>query len=335
MKLFYKKHIRKGVVLGMGTILIGLSLISMGCSSSTSQNTLLNKDDFNVEKSFSFKNDGSKWQADFKKNEITALYKDGKRLPDNQIDQHKELIYKKLGEIRSDYKDVEKNVHRFHLDIDKFNDKMNEFKRDFDNDKYMHFKLEFDEDEFEKNMEKLQEQLERLKNKKIELYFDSDKLKKNMKKLEENLNNVPVPPDPPDVDVDVYLDMDRFKDGMENFMESFKKFDIKIDSSDFDMGELRENMKKLKKNLMGLKIELYDKKGELKKFNLFLDDLKSALIADGYLDSYDEEYNLEINSEKTIVNGIEVKQQDHSKYKELYKNRFDKEIEGTIKIKKD
>ena len=129
--------------------------------------------------------------------------------------------------------------------------------------------------------------------------------------------------------------MDAFKDGMKKFKESFKNFDIKIDSSDFDMGELRENMKNLKKNLKGLKIELRDQKGELKNLNLFFDDLKSELIKDGYLSSSDEEYNLEMNSEKTIVNGSEVKQEDHSKYEDLYKSRFDKEIDGTIKIKRD
>ncbi len=294
-----------------------------------------NQTNITSDKSFSFKDDGSNWRVDFNNDKISSIYKDGTRLPDKEIDQYKEMIYKKLGELKSDYKDVDSKVHKFHFDIDKFKDKIDMFKKDFDNDKFMHFKLEFDEDEFEKNMEKLEEQLKKLKDKKIELYFDSDKLKDNMKELEDNLKNIPIPPNSPDVDIDVYLDMDAFKDGMKKFKESFKNFDIKIDSSDFDMGELRENMKNLKKNLKGLKIELRDQKGELKNLNLFFDDLKSELIKDGYLSSSDEEYNLEMNSEKTIVNGSEVKQEDHSKYEDLYKSRFDKEIDGTIKIKRD
>jgi hypothetical protein len=35
----------------------------------------------------------------------------------------------------------------------------------------------------------------------------------------------------------------------------------------------------------------------------------------------------------TKVNDKEVKNEDHKKYKELYKKHFDKEIDGTIKNK--
>ena len=47
------------------------------------------------------------WRVDFNNDEISSIYKDGTRLPDNEIDQHKEMIYEKLGELRSDYKDVD------------------------------------------------------------------------------------------------------------------------------------------------------------------------------------------------------------------------------------
>lgn len=317
-------------------LLVFTALISLsGCSSGIEQNNTLSQSTIASDKSFSFKDEGSDWRVDFNNDEISSIYKDGTRLPDNQIDQNKEMIYEKLGELRSDYNKVDTKVHKFHFDMDKFKDIIDKFKKDFDDDKFLHFKLDFDEDEFEKDMEKLEEQLKKLKDKKIELYFDSDKFKDNMNELEENLKNLHVPPNPPDFDIDIYLDMDAFKDGMKKFKESFKNFDIKIDSSDFDMSELRKNMKNLKKNLKDLKIELHDQKGELKNLNLFLDDLKSELIKDGYLSSSNEEYNLEMNSDKTIVNGSEVKQKDHAKYKELYMNRFDKEIDGTIKIKRD
>lgn len=37
----------------------------------------------------------------------------------------------------------------------------------------------------------------------------------------------------------------------------------------------------------------------------------------------------------TKVNNVEVKDLDHKKYKKLYKKYFNKEIDGTIKIKRD
>ena len=313
------------------TTLISIS----GCSSGIEQNTTSYQTSSTGDKSFSFKDEGSDWRVDFDDDEISALYKDGTRVPDNEIDQHKEMIYEKLDGLKSDFKEFDGNVHKFHFDMDKFDQEMKKFKHDFDNDKFMHFKFEFDEEEFEKNMEKLEEHLEGLKDKKIELYFDSEEFNENMKELEENLKNLPIPPNPPDVDIDVYMDMDQFKDGIKNFKESFKHFDFKFDSAEFDMSELNESMKELKKNMKGLKIEMHDMKGEMKKLNSFLGELKSELVIDGYLSTDSEEYDLEMNSALTKVNDRVVKQEHHKKYLELYKKHFDKNIDGTIKINRD
>lgn len=310
------------------TVLVSLS----GCSSGIEQNTTSNQTSFTGDKSFSFKDEGSDWRVDFDDDEISALYKDGSRVPDNEINQHKKMIYEKLNGLQSEFKEFDGKVHKFHFDMDKFDEEMKKFKHDFDNDKFMHFNFEFDEEEFEKNMEKLEESLKGLKDKKIELYFDSEDFRENMKELEEKLKNLPTPPNPPDVDIDVYMDMDKLKEGMKNFKDSFKHFDVKIDSSDFDMSELRESMKELKNNMKGLKIEMHGLKGEMKKLNSFLDELKSELLKDGYLTSENEEYDLEMNSTITKVNDRVVKQEHHKKYLELYKKHFDKDIDGTIKI---
>lgn len=317
-------------------VILFTALISLsGCSSGIEQNTISNQTNFTGDKSFSFKDEGSDWRVDFDDNEISALYKNGTRVPDTDIDQHKDMIYENLNGLKSDFKEFDGNVHKFHFDMDKFDEEMKKFKHDFDNDKFMHFKFEFDEEEFEKNIEKLEENLKGLKDKKIELHFDSEEFKENMKELEEKLKNLPVSPNPPNVDVDVYLDMDKLKEGMKNFGESFKHFDFKIDSSEFDMSELRESMKELKKNMKGLKIEMHDMKGEVKKLNSFLEELKSELVQDGYLNSNDEEYDLEMNSAITKVNDRVVKQEQHKKYLEIYKKHFDKNIDGTIKINRD
>jgi chromosome segregation ATPase len=310
------------------TVIITLS----SCTTGIEQSGTLNQTSFSGDKSFSFKDEGSNWRVDFNNDQISALYKDGTRVPDNEIDLHKEMIYEKLNGLKSDYKDLNSNVHKFYFDIDKFSDDMKKLEKDFKNDKFMHFKLEFDEDEFEKNMEKLEEKLKDLKDKKIDLYFDSKKFKDHMKELEENIKDMPISPD---VDIDILLDMDDFKDGMKKYGETFKNFDFKIDSSEFDMSELRNNMKELKNHLKGLKVELHGLKGEMKKLNSFLDDLKSEFVKDGYLKSTEEGYDLEMTNEYTKINNVEVTKEDHKKYKELYKKYFDKEIDGTIEIKRD
>lgn len=322
-----------GILFALFVVIVLFSM--SGCSSGYDQKTNDNQISFSGDKSFSFKDSGSDWRVDFDDNEISALYKDGNRIPDNEIENHKKMIYENLGQLNSEYDHLSGNVHRFHFDADNFEKDMEKFKDDFDNDKFFHFKLEFDEDEFEKNMENLEEKLKDLKDKKIELYFDSEEFEKNMKDLEENLKDMPVPPIPPDFEIDVNIDMNKFKEGMKNFGESFKHFDFKFDSSDFDMSDLRESMKELKKNMKGLKIEMHDLKGEMKKLNSFLEELKSELVKDGYLNSTEEDYNLEMNESGTKVNDNDVKIDHHKKYKELYKKHFDKEIDGTIKINKD
>ena len=321
-------------ILFTSIVLLAIIVIS-GCSSGIEDNTNSNQINFSGDKSFSFKDEGSQWRVDFENDKITSLYKDGNRLLDDEVEKHKEMIYRNLKGLRSEFDELSGNVHRFHFDMDKFGDEMEKFKHDFKNDKFMKFKFEFDDEEFEKNMEKLEESLKHLKDKKIELYFDSEEFKDNMKELEENLKDLPIPPIPPDVDIDVYLDMDDFKDGMKNFAESFKHFEVKIDSSDFDMSELHESMKELKNNMKGLKIEMHDLKGEMKKLNNFLDELKSELVKDGYINSVDEEFNLEMNKDYTKIDNVNVKIEHHKKYNELYKRHFDKEIDGRIRINKD
>jgi chromosome segregation ATPase len=156
-----------------------------------------------------------------------------------------------------------------------------------------------------------------------------------MKELEENLKDFPIPPVPPNIDIDIHLNMEKFKENMKKFGEEFKLHNFKIDSSDFDMKNLRESMRELKRNMKDLRVDMHDLKGEMKNLNEFLADLKTELVKDGYIGSVDEEFDLEMSLDKTEINGTPVKQVDHNKYKEVYKKYFNKEIDGTFKIKKD
>jgi cytochrome c556 len=318
------------------TIFVFIVLLSIAsCSTGFEQNGISNQTSSLGDKSFSFKEKGSEWTVDFEKNDIAAVYKDGARLPDGEIEEYREMIYDKIDELKSDQDRLTSNVYRFNFDADQFNDLMKQLKEDFDNDKFMHFKLEFDDDEFNKNMEDLEEKLSDLKDKKIEIYFDSEKFKENMKELEENLKDFPIPPVPPNIDIDIHLNMEKFKENMKKFGEEFKLHNFKIDSSDFDMKNLRESMKELKRNMKDLRVDMHDLKGEMKNLNEFLADLKTELVMDGYIGSVDEEFDLAMSLDKTEINGTPVKQVDHNKYKEIYKKHFNKEIDGTFKIKKD
>jgi hypothetical protein len=87
--------------------------------------------------------------------------------------------------------------------------------------------------------------------------------------------------------------------------------------------------------MKGLKIEMHGIKGEMKKLNSFLAALKSELVKDGYINSVEEEFNLEMDKNNTKVNDVFVAPQNHERYMKLYRKHFDKEIDGTIKINRD
>lgn len=320
---------------GFGKVLTALALLLVISFMSFSIAQEKEFPDPDGNKSFSFKENGSDWRVYFEDNKIADLYRDGSRVPDEEVDQYKDMIYDELNELSSDYKKYSGKVHRFHFDVDMFKDHMKKFKRDFDDEKFWRYKLEFDEEDFEKNMKELEEQLKELEDKKIELYFDSEAFQDKMQELEENLKNIPEPPNPPDIDIDIYFDKEKFKDGIEKLEESIKLHKFDIDSSVFDMKELKESMKDLRKNLKGLKIEISGVKTEMKKLNQFLEELKAELVKDGYLNSEEDDYSLEISDSQTKVNDTVVKQSDQEKYKELYKKIFEKDIEGKIKIEND
>lgn len=321
------------------TVIASAAILSFaGCSSEVEQNlsSAQNQSGFNADKSLSFKDNGSEWRVDFDDDDISAVYKDGSRIPDEDINEYTEMIYDKINGLKSDGKSISDKIIRLHFDTDKFKNHIDRFKNDCDNDKFFHFKLEFDEDEFEKDMKELEENLKDLNDQKIELNFDSEKFEENMKELEKNLKNIPVvPPLPPEFDIDVHINMDQFKESMKKFGEEFKHHNFKIDSSMMDMKNLRKSMKELKKNMKGLKIDISDLKVEMKRLNAFLDELKPELVNDGYINSVDEEFDLEMSKDKTEVNGKSVKPEDHLKYKKLYEKCFDKELDGTFRINRD
>lgn len=333
---FTNREFRVSVFGLLFALFIGVVLLTLsGCSPTLNQETNNQQLSFSGDKSFSFKDDGSSWRVDFEDDEISALYKNGNRVPDSEVDQYKEMVYKNLGKLRSKYDKLSVEVHRFHFDADQLNKKMEKLQNDLDEEKFFHSKFEFDEDEFEKNMEQLEEQLKDLKDKKIELYFDSEDFQDNMKELQEKLKDMPITPIPPDIDIDIKMNMDDFKEGMKSLRESLKELDIKIDTSDWDFSELKNSIIELKKNMKGLKIELKGMKGEMKKLNSFLDELKSELVNDGYITSTDDDFDLEMSKDTTLINDLTVKSEHHKKYLELYKRHFDKELEGTIKINRD
>jgi chromosome segregation ATPase len=132
------------------------------------------------------------WEANFLGEEITSIYKNGKRIPDDLVNDYKGKIYDQLDEMRFGNREFSfriPNISRedFNLDMDQLHKDLEEMKKDLPKFKD-HFKFyQFDSDEFKKEMEELQKELKENKPKIYNWKFDEKKLKEEMKKLEEQL----------------------------------------------------------------------------------------------------------------------------------------------------
>jgi len=255
------------------------------------------------------------YEVNFKEGEISSVYKDNIKIPDNEIEDYEDLVYDKLNSIRKDEDDfyVHDKPHFFHFDMDDFKEDMKEeFKGE-------HFKFRFDDKKFKEDMEKLKEELKDLDE--IVIEIDKDKIKKD---LDESLKH-----------------LDKMRIHKFNFDFDDDEFDKKIiielekdlGEHELNMDELEEDMERLEEEMGNLSEEMKELDKEMKILNKFLDEVKSELFKDGLIKSTKEEFEYELTATEMKVNGEKVSDELHLKYKELYKKHFNKELDGKIKIK--
>ena len=170
-------------------LLLPIIFIVSACSSSN-QGTMngLNKNQ-RADQSFSFYNSDkgkdSRWDVNFSDGEISSLYKDGERIPDDEIDNYKEMIYDKLDNLKDKSKHITIDMSGFKADMHKFKVDMQKLKEELKDKK---FEVNFDSEAFHNGMKNLSEELSKLKDKKIKIEFDSDKFKDEMENLKNDMD---------------------------------------------------------------------------------------------------------------------------------------------------
>jgi hypothetical protein len=137
------------------------------------------------------------WEANFFGNEITSIYKNGKRIPDDLVGDYKDKVYNQLDDIRFGGEKFSFRMPAivgddFHFDMDELHKDLEKMKKDLPKYKE-HLKFyQFDKKEFEKEMEKLKKELEENNSKIYKFKFDEEKFKEEMEELEKNLKeNLP------------------------------------------------------------------------------------------------------------------------------------------------
>lgn len=289
-------------------LIILLTFAAYRCSNIQETSSVTNSyQDSIADQSLTFKEDGSNWRVDFDKGDISAIYRNGKRIPKENHPQYEDMIYTKVSSLRRDVKKYKSDMTTFKLDMEKFKEDLKEMRKNLSENLPGKIEIEIDREEFKKGMEEMKEALKELKTQNFKLDFDKEAFGEEMKKLKEELKNI----DFDNIRVEINKNMDDFNKEIEKVKISVK--DLNIDLSGLD-----DNLKELDI--------------EMKKLDAFIKELKDELISDGYLKSKDEKMNLIFNEKLIEVNGKVLSHEHHKKYLELYEKHFEKEIKGDFKI---
>jgi hypothetical protein len=135
------------------------------------------------------------WEVNFYGDEITSIYKNGNRIPDDLIDDYKHKVYEELDEMR-----FGGDHFSFRMPVivgDKFNFDMEEFQKEMEEMRNNLPKLDeqFNSEEFKKEMEELKKELKENKSKIYKFKFDDEKFKEQMKELQKNLKENLIKPE--------------------------------------------------------------------------------------------------------------------------------------------
>lgn len=137
------------------------------------------------------------WEVNFMGDEITSIYKNGSRIPDDLVSDYKEKVYDQLDEMR--FGDRKFKFHRplvagkdFHFDMEELHKDLEEMQKDLPELKENFQFHYFDSEEFEKEMEELKKELEENKDHIYKFRFDDEEFKEQMEKLQKELEeNLP------------------------------------------------------------------------------------------------------------------------------------------------
>ena len=242
------------------------------------------------------------YKVNFDGGEISSIYKDGVKVPDNEVKDYEDLVNDELNSIKSNKHDffIPHSRHVFHFDMDSLNNKMKEMRKKFKTENF-HFK--FDHKKFKEDMKKMREELKDLDN--IVIPIDKDKICENLDKSLRHLNNL-------------NFDFD---------------FDFDADKQEISMENLEEEMENLKEEMSDLSIEMEYLNKEMKTLSKFLEAVKSELVEDELINFTDEDFDLELKSTGMKVNGEKVSADLFEKYKKMYEDHFNKELKDDVKFR--
>lgn len=292
-------------------------LIFNGCSTSN-QDTYTQLDKNNrAGQNFSFYNNEEgkdvRWEVNFDDGKISSVFKDGERIPDDEIDNYREMIYDRLNDLQDRSHHITIDLSGVKSEMGKFKEDMKKLKEEFRNH---NDEFNFDNEDFREGMKELSKELSKLKTKKIEINFDADKFKEDMDKLKDEIK------------VDVHINKEALRKNLKDLDLEIRKHQDELSHIDIDLSGIDDYVSELGKKMGKIKIKLDDVDSQLDKLNGFIVELKDEMLKDGLIKNKDEKLNLDINENNMEVNGKKVPEDLFKKYKKMYEDYFDKKLSG-------
>ena len=140
------------------------------------------------------------WEVNFFGDEITSIYKNGKRMPDDLVCDYKGKVYDELDEMRFGGEKFSFKMpvivgDQFNFDMEELHKQLEELKKELPKHKEQFKFYQFDSEEFKKEMEELKKELKENESKIYKFKFDDEKFKEQMKELQKNLKENLIKPE--------------------------------------------------------------------------------------------------------------------------------------------
>lgn len=291
--------------------------IATGCSSSNRETISNSINGYGADQTFSFyKNEDGKdikWEVNFKDGEISSLFKDGERIPNNEIDNYRDMIYDRLDKLNNQSNHITIDLSGFKSDMKNFKEDMHKMKKELKN---YRFDFNFNNEAFKKGMEELSKELSGLKNKKIEIEFDTDKFKDEMEKLKHDIN------------IDIHINKDDLEKNIDKLNEEIENHKDELNDIDIDLSGLDKMMSNFDHHSLQIDGNLKEIDKNLNTLNEFTDELKKELKKDNLIKNENETLDLDLNENGMLVNGKKVSGELFEKYKKMYEEHFNDKLTG-------
>lgn len=264
--------------------------------------------------------DKVKFEVHFNDGEITSLFRNGNKIPQDEYDEYEDLIHNRLSDLTFRPKVFAFNLDDMDWDHEKFKDDMDKLREDLKEQKFEWHNFDFDKEELNENMEELKENLKDMKLHQFHFKYDGSELRDQLESLEKELRKLK------DDSMNIELNLDHLRDNLDKLIDKLDEDRVVIGNFDNHIEVFADKNAKTKHHLKIFRNKTEDS-------DEFIEKLKDELVNDKIISDRDDFESFELTDNKLLVNDEKQSDELYNKYKKFYKENTDNDLEGKFKIK--